>query len=110
MKNGALLLILTVLCSGLLKAQNEEDYKKYLPETGDWCLGISAAPMFNYLGNMFNGTAQNSSPAINNVSTPFNNILNPGLTNSIFGKYVKTPNRYFRGRFQAAVTNISMVH
>lgn len=32
----------------------------YLPEAGDIAIGIEATPFFNYIGNMFNGTEDNS--------------------------------------------------
>jgi hypothetical protein len=35
-----------------------------LPEPGNWCLGFSAMPALSYLGNMFNGTDQQSPPVL----------------------------------------------
>lgn len=32
----------------------------YLPEAGDWALGFDGTPFLNYVGNMFNGTTNNS--------------------------------------------------
>ena len=43
-------------------AQNEEpkEEKKYFPEAGNIGIGIDGGPVFNYLGNMFNGTEDNT--------------------------------------------------
>ena len=59
-----------------------------LPEAGDWSVGISVNPFFEYFGNMFNGTFGNSSPTWN-------------FTNSdqvIVGKYMIDATTAYRGR------------
>lgn len=64
-----ILLLISVLCGFpvLVQAQNDtsEDEEKnsskqYLPERGDTGIGFDATPFLNYLGNMFNETADNS--------------------------------------------------
>ena len=34
--------------------------ENYLPEAGDWAIGIDAVPMLNYIGNFFGKTADNN--------------------------------------------------
>jgi hypothetical protein len=56
------------------------------PQAGDIALGFNAAPLFNYAGNMFNGTVGNS--------------LNMGWANgnnAIYGKYFMDENTALRG-------------
>lgn len=61
--------------------------KNYLPEEGDFALGIDATPVFKYIGNMFNGNLDNGyntfggSPSIPTLNSP---------TVSILGKYMLT--------------------
>ncbi|MCT4560586.1 MAG: hypothetical protein N4A41_04335 [Crocinitomicaceae bacterium] len=58
------------------------------PEAGDWVLGMNAAPFLNYIGNMFNGTLNNS------VGVSFVN------NNAIYGKYFINPDMAYRGSFR----------
>ena len=44
--------MLSVLPLGVLTAQEEKDY---LPKAGDWAIGIDMQPVYQYIGNMFNG-------------------------------------------------------
>jgi hypothetical protein len=34
----------------------------YLPESGDWAISFDASPVFEYVGNAFNGNTDNSAP------------------------------------------------
>ncbi|MDQ3109761.1 MAG: hypothetical protein M3R17_07680 [Bacteroidota bacterium] len=36
--------------------------ENFLPEAGDWSIGIDATPVLNYVGNMFNGNTFNNAP------------------------------------------------
>jgi len=59
-----------------------------LPKAGSWGLGFNAVPFFNYLGNIFNGTTNNS--------------LNTGFVNSnntIYGKYFWDATTVIRAEF-----------
>ncbi|NLA23788.1 MAG: hypothetical protein GX879_02370 [Bacteroidales bacterium] len=51
-----------------------------LPESGDIAIGIDALPVFQYLGDMFNGTAGNANMGFNWVSDIFN-------SNNIYVQY-----------------------
>lgn len=60
-----------------------------LPTTGSYGLGFNAVPFFNYLGNMFNGTTNNS--------------INTGFVNSnqtIYGKYFWDATTVIRAEFR----------
>lgn len=71
----------------------EKQQKQYLPEEGDWALGIDVVPILKYIGNAFNGT--NGSNELSHVGgTPFTSgkFGGQGLmpTVSIMGKYMLT--------------------
>ena len=62
-------LLISVLCVFPVLAQGQNDSseneeknntKQYFPERGDTGIGFDATPFLNYLGNMFNETADNS--------------------------------------------------
>ncbi|MGB0404358.1 MAG: hypothetical protein ACPGEG_09700 [Salibacteraceae bacterium] len=65
-----------------------------LPEKGNFGLGFNAVPFFNYLGNTFNGTANNT------IGTDFVNS-----TQSIYGKYFLKDDLAIRAEFRFAVIN-----
>jgi hypothetical protein len=60
------------------------------PQAGDWAVGFNANPLFNYVGNMFNGSTGNS------FNSAFVNQT-PNSSNAIYGKYFKDENTAFRG-------------
>jgi len=41
-------------------ASNERNPREYFPTAGDFSIGFDSSPFLNYLGNMFNGTTNNS--------------------------------------------------
>ena len=47
-----------------LKSKKGENY---LPEKGDWSIGFNMDGMFGYIGNIFNGTVDNSAPSVDFV-------------------------------------------
>lgn len=59
------------------------------PQAGDWAIGFNANPLFNYVGNMFNGSTANS------FNTSFVNQT-PNSSNAIYGKYFTDENTAFR--------------
>ena len=64
MKKTALALALAFGISGAF-AQDLTSKKgePYLPEAGDWSIGIDANPLLNYMGNLFSGnTSINNAP------------------------------------------------
>jgi hypothetical protein len=70
------------------------------PEAGDWALGMNAAPLLNFVGNMFNGTAGNS---VNTGFVAGNPLSNSGA--GIYGKYFIDENTAYRGTFRVTSLN-----
>jgi len=88
---------LVILALGLftalhITAQEENKQKKnYLPQQGDWAVGIDVTPIFKYIGNAFNGNTDNELESLG--GTPFTKnyrkfYLTPDV--SIAGKYMLT--------------------
>lgn len=71
-----------------------------LPVSGDFSIGIGAAPFFEYAGNIFNGTSNNGSPGF-------------GFTDEkpmmITGKYMLDENTAIRGIFRAGFGNVKTI-
>lgn len=63
--------------------------ENYLPEAGDWAIGIDAVPLLNYVGNIFGKAADNTHAG--NIWTP----SNPNLV--ITGKYFVEDGLAYRG-------------
>ena len=83
-----ILLVAAVMGFTFSNAQDlmSKDGHKMLPEAGDIGLGFDANPLFNYVGNMFNGSTGNS--------------FNAGWENgnqAIMGKYFLDANKAIRG-------------
>jgi len=77
MKKSVLLLAAAFGVSGAF-AQDLTSKKgePYLPEAGDWSIGINAAPFLQYAGNMLNGaTATNAAPTFGWNNGAFNNVI-----------------------------------
>jgi hypothetical protein len=71
--------------------------ESYLPEEGDYAIGIDAYPMLNYFGNMFNGTQNN---------TPFGwNYTNANAM--ITGKMFTSPTTAYRVAIRIGFTSNS---
>jgi hypothetical protein len=90
MKKIGLFIIAGLFISGLF-AQDIVSKKgePFLPEAGDWAIGIDVAPFFTYVGNMANANQANNSPRFN-----YTNSL------QLFGKWFKTENFVWRGRLR----------
>jgi hypothetical protein len=68
---------LTLLMLVHLSIQAETPDEEYFPKAGNFALGVDATPIFNYIGNMFNGT-----------NTSLGNMNTLDLSSSaIYGKY-----------------------
>ena len=77
MKRKALFVAALVGLGSFANAQttqvtNEAGYV-VTPEAGDWAIGFNASPLFNYVGNAFNGSTGNT------MSTAFANGNVQGL-------------------------------
>ena len=59
----------------------------YLPEAGDWAIGIDATPFLGYFGNFFGGNGLNTAPSWNFLTT----------NQTITGKYFVESGMAYRG-------------
>jgi hypothetical protein len=89
MKRKALFVAALVGLGSVANAQttqvtNEAGYV-VTPEAGDWAIGFNASPLFNYVGNAFNGSTGNS------MNTAFVNG-----NNAIYGKMFVDENTAYR--------------
>jgi hypothetical protein len=80
----SILAVAVVLGATTLYAQEE---KQYLPESGDWALGIDATPFLNYVGNLIGGNDGNTAPTWNYLTT----------NQTITGKYFVSEDMAYRG-------------
>ncbi len=85
---------LSLFTFGLSNAQTVEGKQKsYLPEKGDFAIGIDLKPILNYAGNIFNGNMNNTidniggEPVSNNLDG-FNKMNGIAPDVSIMGKYM----------------------
>lgn len=95
-------IILVLLTSLSLQAQQQPVLKNkrgilILPQRGDFCIGASSNPFFQYFGNMFNGTSGNNAPVFT--------FMNP--SNMIFVKYMKANDYAYRAGFRFGINNSS---
>jgi len=83
------LIICVLLMSSFANAQELTSKKgiPILPQKGDWGVGVNAKPFLNYVGNIFNGSTNNS--------TNFN-LIN---ANTLMGKYYLTDTKALRFKF-----------
>ncbi len=89
----------------------EADGTVVTPQAGDWAVGMNAAPLFNYVGNMFNGSTGNT------LNTAFVNQT-PQSANAIYGKYFVDENTAYRGQLRLmqksgtsiALTDTNTIH
>lgn len=90
-------ILMSAFALGLTTANAQDLTSKkgepYLPESGDWSVGIDATPMFEYLGRL--GSAANAAPTWNNY----------GLRQSITGKYFKDASTAYRATIRLGVSN-----
>ena len=88
-----LFIAFSLLC-GVVFAQENAELKTipegWTPQQGDIALGISANPLLNYAGNLFNGTQGNSLNGFG--GEPIGSGLNFQPQYSIMGKYQVTDN------------------
>jgi hypothetical protein len=69
----------------------------YLPESGDWSIGIDATPVLNYVGNMFNGNTFNAAPTWNFLNT----------NQTIIGKMYTSETMAYRGILRIGMTSMT---
>jgi hypothetical protein len=63
MKKVVVLLVLTFSISSIFAQELvSKKGEQFLPKQGDWAISMCADPIFNFVGNMFNGNTSNGSP------------------------------------------------
>jgi len=97
MKKSTLLIAAVALSASAAFAQDLTSKKgeAFLPEAGDWSIGIDATPVLNYVGNMFNGNTFNSAPTWNFLNT----------NQTIIGKMYSTETMAYRGILRIGFTS-----
>lgn len=83
---GALTLTTSVFAQDLTSKKGEN----YMPEQGDWALGIDAVPFLNYFGNFIGGNGD----AVDNMAPTWNYATH---NNTIIGKYFVEEKMAYRG-------------
>jgi len=67
-----------------------------LPQKGDYAVGISATPFFNFFGNIFNGNTFNQAP-----------VISASGTTTFTGKYFKSNQTAYRIGFTLNISSLS---
>ena len=95
MKKSILLtgILLACLCSAAVTVsakdgKEKKDVSEYLPEAGDFAISVSANPFINFIGNIFNNTADQTIGTFGGDPYNAGGINQP--TVSIAGKYMLT--------------------
>lgn len=89
-------LALVVSVSALAQSNDQIQNKNgvdIMPVSGEWGVGMNAAPVFQYVGNMFGYTA-------NNTAMSGNKFVNYFAGNTLFGKYMLSDDNAVRGHFR----------
>lgn len=87
------ILILFILVGVFMNVSAQDNEKVYLPEKGDFSVGISLNPLLNFVGNIFNGSENNAIGNIGGESSlsgldSYEKGVTPDI--SIMGKYMLT--------------------
>lgn len=91
-----------IACAAVISVSAQETEKKqYLPEAGDWAIGIDAKPLLNFVGNMFNQSSDNT---IDSFGGGEPTIL-AGPTASIVAKYMLTDNWAIKANLGVLINN-----
>lgn len=87
---------LAVATTGTMAQNTSKNGHQITPEANDWGLGIDVNPLFNYMGNMFNGNTGNSSPS-------WDYVKNSPVPYTITGYMVKDENTAYRGKLRLGI-------
>ncbi len=92
-----LVLIVVLLAAFSFNAQDLTSKKgeNFLPEEGEWAIGLDAAPFLNYAGNLFN--SGNTNPVANF----------PNSINTIYGKMFITPTSAYRAKVRIGFNSMT---
>jgi len=79
-KSTVLVAALALTATSAFAQLTNKNGEAYLPESGDYAIGIDAYPVLNYFGNALNGTSGNSPFGWNYTNTPSNMITGKMFT------------------------------
>lgn len=94
-------LFVAALAFGATSAFAQLETKKgeaYLPESGDWSIGIDANPVLNYFGNMIGGNGSNVAPSWNFLD---------GTNQLIVGKMYTSETSAYRALLRIGMNSMS---
>ncbi len=101
MKKIAITLVAIVSLYSVANSQVKNKHGELvLPEAKEFCIGVDALPILEYVGNIFNNTANNS------ISWGYVNA--PRYKVSIFGKYMISPTQAYRANIRIGFNNWSV--
>lgn len=104
MRKLSIAILAVALISSTAYTQEDEptnkEGKPLLPDQGDIGVGVNLVPMFNWVGNMFNGSANTNFAGQNKFVNIFNNT-------SLYGKYMLTKNSAIRASFGLNFSNFT---
>lgn len=78
----------------------QEEEKVYLPEAGDWAIGIDATPFLSYFGNFIGGNDGNTAPSWNYLTN----------NQTITGKYFESEDMAYRASFRLGFGSMSQTN
>ena len=93
MKKIILTIALSLVTFASVSAKGNDSTKVYLPQKGDFAIGVNLNPIINYVGNVFNGTTNNKlenfggEPSFNGIDD-YQKGITPDI--SFMGKYMIT--------------------
>jgi len=92
-----LILTIALLATYSFSAQDltSKRGENFLPEEGEWAIGLDAAPFLNYAGNLFN--SGNTNPVANF----------PNSINTIYGKMFITPTSAYRAKIRIGFNSVT---
>ena len=90
---------------GSVAAQNNEQ-KVFLPEAGDWAIGVDVKPMLKFAGNLFNGSTDNNLNSFGGGEPTLGaSMLMNAPTASLMGKYMLTDNLALKANVGILINN-----
>ena len=105
MKKLLSVILASTVAIGTVVAQNNEQ-KVYLPEAGDWAIGVDVKPLLNFAGNIFNGSVDNSLESFGGGEpTLGSSMLMNAPTASLMGKYMLTDNLAIKANLGILIHN-----
>jgi hypothetical protein len=98
MKKSILAVAVLIGTSAFAQNMESKNGEAYLPQSGDWAIGIDARPFLNYFGNLIGG-GQNA-----NIAPGWNYLTN---NQTITGKYFAEDNMAYRASLRIGFGSMS---